>query len=143
MKIKRLLAIFLLMGTACIRFSNHSPIMAAMSATQFAQVAFVEKNTDKAFSMLHPDLQAYTTKEKFAQGLTKMNSPTAPTSIMATDYEPVQGEEGMNIYLTGENDTKTFYYRISMKGSQNKGYKPAGLFRNPGPYPKSPSRIPL
>jgi len=139
---KKLLAIFLAVTTtACFyRVSSHSPIMAATSATEFAQVAFVERNADKAFSMLHPDFQAYQTKEKFAQLLTTMNSPTGPLSINATDFEPIVGEDGMNIYITGENDTQTFYYRIVMKGNQNKGYKPIGLFRNPKPYPQSSTR---
>lgn len=117
--------------------------MAGASATEFAQTAFVEKNVDRAFSLLHPDAQAYMTKEKFSEVLSTMNSPTSPKSIIATDYEPVVGEEGMNIYVTGESDRETFYYRIPMKGTQQKGYKPAGLFRNNGPYPKTPSRQPL
>ena len=139
---KELLALFLVVTTtACwYRVSNHSPIMAATSATAFAQVALVERNADRAFSMLHPDFQAYATKPKFAQFLTAMNSPTGPLSINATDFEPLVGEEGMNIYLTGENDTQTFYYRIPMKGNQDKGYKPIGLFRNPTPYPQSSTR---
>jgi hypothetical protein len=139
-----LFAVFLLTASACwFNASTQSPIMAAASATEFAQVAFVEKNVDKAFSLLHPDAQAYITKEKFSETLTTMNTPTSPKSIVATDYEPVVGEEGMNIYITGESDRETFYYRIPMKGTQRKGYKPAGLFRNTGPYPKTPSRQPL
>ena len=114
-----------------------------MSATEFAQAAFVDKDIDKAFSLLHPEAQAYITKEKFSQTLTVMNTPTSPKSIVATDYEPVQGGEGMNIYITGESDTETFYYRIPMKGTQLTGYKPAGFFRNQGPYPKSSLRKPL
>jgi len=140
------LAIVLLAAMAgCIyyRASNHSPIMAATSATEFAQVALVERNADKAFNMLHPDAQAYSTKQKFAEILTAMNSPTAPLYVNATDFEPIQGEEGMNIYLTGETDTQTFYYRIPMKGTKEKGYKPIGLFRNPGPYPNSSLRRPF
>ena len=137
LKMRKLLAILLLTATACFyRVSNHSPVMAGTSATEFAQVALVERNYDKAFSMLHPDFQAYTTKEKFSQVLTVINTPTAPKLINATDYEPMQGEE-MNIYLRGETDTETFYYRIPMKGSQDKGYKPVGIFRNQEPYRKS------
>ena len=142
---RELLAIFLIATTtACFyRAYYHSPIKAATSAAEFAQVAFVERNIDKAFSMLHPDFQAYTTKEEFARVLTGMNSPRAPLSINATDYERIVSGEGMNIYLTGENDTQTFYYRIPMMGTAQKGYKPAGIFRNPEPYPKSESRHPL
>ena len=141
---KRLIAILLLTATACsYRAFQQNPIMAATSATEFAQIAFVEKNIDKAFTMLDPEAQAYITKEKFSQTLTTMNTPTSPKSIVATDFEPIQGQEGMNIYITGESDTETFYYRIPMKGTAGKGYKSVGAFRNPGPYPKSPLRRPL
>ena len=142
---KRLLAIFFLtMIAACsFRSFKQNPKMAAASATEFAQVAFVEKNIDKAFSMLDPEAQAYVTKEKFSEGLTRMNTPTAPRSITATDFEPVQGQEGMNIYITGEGDKETFYYRIPMKGTEDKGYKAVGLYRNNGPYPNSPMKHPL
>jgi len=142
---KRSIAILLLTVTASCSYRafKQSPIMAGASATEFAQVAFVEKNIDKAFSMLDPEAQAYITKENFSQGLTNINTPTTPQSIIATDFEPIPGQEGMNIYITGESDTETFYYRIPMKGTEAKGYRPAGVFRNPGPYPKSPSRHPL
>src|ERR1044072_5851386 len=141
-----LLAIILLAATttACFfRASSHSSIMAAASAPEFAQVAFVEKNYDKAFSMIHPEVQEYAGKEKFAQGLAAMNTPSSPASIIATEYEPIPGQEGMNIYFKGESDRETFYYRIAMKGSQQKGYKPVGVWRNKGPFPKSPMIKPL
>ena len=140
---KKFLVVFLIFMTACIHTSTHSPIKAAAGATAFAQAALVEKNVDKAFGLLDPDLQARTSKAEFSEIITKMNTPAAPLSIIATDYEPILGQEGMNIYVTGENDNETFYYRIPMKGTQLKGYKAAGIFRNQGPYPKSPGRQPL
>ena len=93
--------------------------------------------------MLDPEAQAYVGKEKFSQALTQMNTPTAPKSITATDFEPIQGQEGMNIYITGQSDNETFYYRIPMKGTEDKGYKAVGVYRSHGPYPKSPMRHPL
>jgi hypothetical protein len=142
---RKLLTIFLLIVTAACSYRSfkQNPQMAAKSATEFAQVAFVEKNIDKAFSMFDPEAQAYVTKEKFSEGLTRMNTPASPKSINATDFEPIQGQEGMNIYITGESDTQKFYYRIPMKGTEDKGYKPVGLYRSDGPYPKSPMRQPL
>lgn len=115
-----LLASFLLTATTACYYQSfkHSPSLAAASATEFAQVAFVEQNVDKAFSLLHPDFQAYGTKEKLSQVLTTMNTPTAPRTITTTDYEPVIGQEVMIIYLTGENGAEKFYYRILMKGTQ-------------------------
>ncbi|HET6979018.1 MAG TPA: hypothetical protein VFI24_21980 [Pyrinomonadaceae bacterium] len=142
---KKLLTLLLLTVTAACfyRGNRQSPIMAATRATEFAQAAFVEQNKDKAFNLLHPEFQAYTTREKFAQILTAMNTPIAPSSINATDFEPIPGQEAMSIYITGESDRETFYYRIPMKGNVRDGYKPVGIFRNQGPYPKTPSRIAL
>lgn len=142
---KKLLALLLLTVTAgCFyRATRQSPIMAATSASEFAQAAFVEHDVDKAFNMLHPDFHAITTKEEFTRVLTAMNKPTSPGAIVATDYEPIPGEEGMNIYIRGESDRETFYYRIPMKGSVRQGYKPVGIFRNPGPYPTTSLRRPL
>ncbi len=59
------------------------------------------------------------------------------------EFEPIPGQEGMNIYLTGENGAEKFYYRIPMKGSEGKGYKAAGVFRGQGPYAPSELRQPL
>lgn len=137
---KRLLILFLVATTACINVSRHKPILAAASANAFVQAALVEKNIDKAYGMLDPELQARTSKADFAQVITTMTTPTAPLSINATEFEPIPGQEGMNIYITGESDRETFYYRIPMKGTQLKGYKPVGIFRNQGPYPASSAR---
>ena len=139
-----ILVLFLISVTACTyHTSKQKPMMAAASAAEFAQVAFVEQNIDRAFSMLDPEFQAYATKEKFVEVITNMNKPTAPRVVTATEFEPIPGQEGINIYLTGARDTEKFYYRIPMKGSEEKGYKAAGVFRNLGPYPSSGSRQPL
>ena len=136
--------LFFLIVTACsYHVSKQNPKMAAASAADFAQVAFVEQNIDKAFSMVDPEFQAYATKEKFVEVITNMNKPTAPKVVTAIEFEPIPGQEGINIYLTGARDTEKFYYRIPMKGSEGKGYKAAGVFRNQSPYPSSESRQPL
>lgn len=136
--------LFLVSVTACTyHASKQNPKIAAANAAEFAQVAFVEQNIDRAFSMLDPEFQGYATKEKFAEVIANMNKPTAPKVVTAIEFEPIPGQEGINIYLTGARDADKFYYRIPMKGSEAKGYKAAGVFRNQGPYPSSESRQPL
>lgn len=144
-QIKTFLAVIILMTAASCtsHASKQSPQLAAASAAEFAKVAFVERDIDKAFSMLDPEFQAYATKEKFSEVVTTMNTPTAPTVVTATEFESIPGQEGMNIYLIGENDAEKFYYRIPMKGSEGKGYKAAGVFRSQGPYAPSELRQPL
>jgi len=57
---RKLFTIVLLIVTAACSYRSFKqhPIMAAKSATEFAQVAFVEKDIDKAFSLLDPEAQA-------------------------------------------------------------------------------------
>jgi hypothetical protein len=147
MMTKRTAAFFVLVlvtGTACTyHASRHNPKMAAASATEFARVAFVDQNIDSAFSMLDPELQEYATKEQFAEVIANMNRSTTPKVVKATEFEPIAGQDGINIYLIGENGAERFYYRIPMKGSEAKGYKAAGVFRNQGPYPHSNATQPL
>jgi hypothetical protein len=141
---KTFLAVVILLAASCtLHVSKQNPALAAASAAEFAKLAFVERNIDKAFSMLDPEFQAYVTKEKFTEIITTMNTPMAPTVVAATESEPVPGQEGVNIYLIGESGADKFYYRISMKGSEGKGYKAAGVFRSTGPYTPSESRQPL
>lgn len=123
--------------------SKQNPEAAAASAAEFAKAAFVERNIDKAYGLLDPEFQSYAPREKFAEVITAMNTPTSPAVVTATEFEPIPGQEGMNIYLTGENGAEKFYYRIPMKGSEGRGYKAAGVFRGQGPYAPSESRQPL
>jgi hypothetical protein len=123
--------------------SKQNPAIAASSAIEFVKVALIEQDIDRAYVLLDPEFQAIATKEKFVQVIRTMNSPVSPKVITATEFEPIPGQEGMNIYLTGENGREELYYRIPMKGSEEKGYKPAGVFRGQGQYAPSETRRPL
>ena len=142
---KTFLTVLLLAALPACTFhaSKQNPEVAAASAVEFAKAAFMERNIDKAYGLLDPEFQAYAPKEKFVEVITAMNTPASPTVVTATEFEPIPGQEGMNIYLTGENGAEKFYYRIPMKGSEEEGYKAAGVFRGQGPYTPSELRQPL
>ena len=139
-----LAVIVLTISSACTFYaSKQDPDKAAIAAVEFARVAFVEHNVDKAYSLLDPEFQAYAPKEKLAEALATVTSPTPPTIVTATESEPVPGQEGMFIYLIGESGSDKYYYRLAMKGSEGKGYKVAGIFRNQGSYPPAELKRPL
>jgi hypothetical protein len=142
---KNSLAIVVLVSSlACTFFvSQQNPEKAAASATEFAEVAFVERNIDKAYDLLDPEFQTYATKKKFAEVLAAINSPTSPTTVTATEFESIPNQEGVNIFLIGENKDEKFYYRLPMKGTEEKGYKVAGIFRGKDQYEPSALRRPL
>lgn len=137
-------ALALVALAACtFNISRQNPDKAAASAVEFAKAAFVEKDIDKAFSLLEPEFQEYATKEKFTEVITIMNTPSSPTVVTATEFENIPGQDGVNIFLIGERGSEKYYYRIPMKGTDEKGYKPAGVFRIQGQFPASESRQPL
>jgi hypothetical protein len=123
--------------------SKQNPDAAAVSAVEFAKTAFVEREVERAYDLLDPEFQAYAPRERFAEVLTTMNSPSSPVVVTTTDFEQIPGQDGMNIFLTGESGDEKFYYRLAMKGSEEKGYRVAGVFRGPRPYAPSEQRRPL
>ena len=142
---KSLLAIILLAVSSACFFNviKHYQDKAAIRAVEFAEAAFVERNVDKAFSLLAPVSQNYYSKEKIAELLITMNSPTSPAVVTATEFEPALGQELMSIFLVGENGDEKFYYRLELLGTEPKGYRVSGLFRGRGQYPPSQLRKPL
>jgi acetylornithine/succinyldiaminopimelate/putrescine aminotransferase len=82
--------------TACtFHTSKQNPEKAAASAVEFSKAAFVERDVDKAFSLLDPEFQSYATKEKFGELIQAMNSPISPAKVTAMVFEPIPGQEGV------------------------------------------------
>jgi hypothetical protein len=117
--------------------------MAAASAVEFARAAFIERDIDKAYCLLDPEAKGNVPRERFIEHITAMNSPTSPAVVTATEFEPIPGQEGMNIYLVGENGGEKFYYRLPMRESEGKGYKVVGVLRAKRESAPSESRQPL
>jgi hypothetical protein len=137
-----LLMALLVASTDCtFHASKQDPERAATSAVEFAKAALINRDFDKAYSLLDSEVQSNASKETFAKILSEMNSKGSPIVITATEFEPIPGQEGMNIYLNGEAGSEKFHYRVLMKGNGEAGYKPAGILR--GWYAPSNSRQPL
>lgn len=117
--------------------------MAGSKAQQFAEAAFVRRNLPTAYQLLSQDMRKQLTIEDFRVLVSQMHPGESPSSVKATEYEPLLGKKGMNIYLTGIAREERFYYRLYMEGSKETDYLVAGLWRNKGPYPPSNMRKPL
>jgi len=81
--------------------------------------------------------------DQFKDVLSKMHPAQYPDAVNATEYEPLMGQRGMNIYLFGQTRNEKFYYRFFMEGTKESDYTVGGLWRNDGPYPASNTRRPL
>jgi hypothetical protein len=134
--------LILAVGVSCsFHASKQDPDKAAAAAIVFAKAALVDRDMDKAYGLLDPEVQSNASKEKFAEVAMSIVADITPTVVTAMEFEPVPGQEMMNIYLTGEKGVEKIYYRIPMRGDAEKGYKPIGILR--GQYAPSESRQPL
>ena len=114
--------------------------MAAEDAETFAVLAFVERDADRAYALLNPQIEEEMTADEFAVLLAQMHPAGRPESVRATEYQPLPGYRGMNIFLEGDAGLTTFYYRLLMEGTAASGYRVTGLWRGAGPYPNPEDR---
>ncbi|WP_422927423.1 hypothetical protein [Singulisphaera sp. PoT] len=136
---RRLLSVPIILCTlpSCISFIAHDEQLAAKTATQFAQAAFVDRDNARAYGLITPEFAKAFSREKLAEEIAKAHPKTYPTRVAATEFEPISGQKRMWIYVKGTGEGEEFYYRLAMDGDAKAGYKVGGLFRSSGPYPPS------
>jgi len=119
---------------------RHEPRVAAEAAIAFATQAFVEDDIAAAFAQLPSERQEKNSVEEMAYAINAMHLDGRPTSIKATEYQPPPGYHGMNVFLEGRSDARTYYYRFLMEGDASDGYFVRGIERAPGPFPDADQR---
>ncbi len=108
---------------------NHNEDSAALSAIIFAKESFIDLNQPGAYQFLSEDMQKKLSLSRFIEVVAQMHPQTFPRVVVATEFEPMPGEQSMFIWLDGKNEKERFRYRLTMKGSVSTGYKIAALFR--------------
>lgn len=144
-KILLFLFLFLvLFSSGCIRVLHHDEQKAAIEAEKFAEVAFVQQDFKQAYNTISDELKKYISLDEFTSTIEKMHPDGYPLNVSAVEYEPVPGQQAMNIFLCGQDEQGDYYYyRFVMQGTADKGYEVNGCFRGNGPYPNSSMRQPL
>ena len=139
------LVLGLLVFAGCLQVNrfNHQPAMARSKAEQFADAAFIEHDLGSAYGLLSQAMRNQLSFEQFKDLISKMHPAQYPDAVNASEYEPLMGQKGMNIYLFGQTRNEKFYYRFFMEGTKETDYTVGGLWRNEGPYPTSNMRKPL
>jgi len=137
-----LMAFALVTMLGCFRVNKfeHQPVMAAAEAHNFADIAFVERDAATAYGLLSPNTKTQMSFDQFKDLASKMHPSEYPSSVEATDYEPLPGQQAMNIYLSGSSGNERFYYRFVMEGTKETRYTVAGIWRGSGPFPPSNMR---
>mgnify|MGYP001614693691 CR=1 FL=1 len=104
-----------LMG--CAASINHDEVLAGRRAVEFAQVAFVKHDVENGHALLSDSTKRRVSLEKFKEVLSRLHPKAFPTSVTASEYEPMLGEKAIYIYLVGENSGEHFYYRLTKEGT--------------------------
>lgn len=134
-----------LMAASCascaprIRTLRHDPTIAAREAQAFVEAAFVEQNFKHARTYMSAEMRKHPLSEIEASA-GKIHPKGHPTTVSATEFEPIPGQAAMNIFLVGDAESEKFYYRVVMAGTADEGYTVAGFWRGSGPHPPSKLR---
>jgi hypothetical protein len=124
--------VMILMG--CAESIKHDEILAGKRAVEFAQVAFVTQDVEKAYGLLADSAKGYIPLEKFKETLARMHPSLHPTSVTATAYEPMPGEKAIYIYITGDTSGGQLQYTLTMLGTAANDYKVSRFGLGAGSY---------
>jgi hypothetical protein len=119
---------------SCAQSVKHDPELAARRAVEFARVALVQQNVDKAYELLSPSTKGYVPREKFKETLSRLNPSGRPSRIMATEYEPMAGEKAIYIYIVGQDAGEQFEYTVTMEGTASTDYRVSKITRGASSY---------
>ncbi len=131
---------FFLTCIGCVNIITHEEKDAAKEASMFSNLAFINQDYEKAYSILSEQSKASGTLEQFKQTILSMHPSGFPQKVTATEFEPIPGQKAMNIFLIGENEKEKFYYRLVMIGTKQSGYKTGSFVRGNMKPPSSKLR---
>ena len=119
---------------------DHDELLAGKTAEEFARIALVKRDVEKGYALLSDSTRGYVSLEQFKEVLARLHPGAFPTTVAASEYEPMKGEKAIYIFMTGEGPGEQFYYRITMEGTAATGYRVLRLDRAGGPYPPPNTR---
>jgi hypothetical protein len=108
---------------SCAKSAKHDETLAAKRALEFAQLAFVKNNFERAYELLSDGGKRHLGREKFIETITRMHPRSFPTKVTALEYQAMPGENAIWIYLAGQNVVEQFQYRLTLEATGNGDYK--------------------
>ncbi len=139
------LTVVLILALSCTpHFFKHDQNIAAKEAVKIANLLFVKQDVETGFEIQRAGQSEEFTLEKLRAFVNDLHkSGVFPNEVWAIEYEPMPGQEGMKIYLTGRNKDDFFWYQFVMIGTEPKGYRVFAIYRFDGEFPASTLRKPL
>ena len=134
-----LLVAFVMGLIACVPSIEHNPELAGKRAVEFAQVALVRRDSEKAYLLLADKTKGYVPLANFKETLARLYPAARPIRVKATEYEPMPGEKAIYIYIIAETAGEQLQYTLTMEGTAATDYKVSKITRGGSSYLPSTS----
>ena len=114
-----LLAMVAFLLAACsldVNVTNHDEFLAGNTAADFLEAAFLEKNSEKAYSFAHDLLKTEMPKQDFIAEFSRMADSVLVTHIEAVSFELVESSDLIAVYFTVRNSFSDGIFRVAALG---------------------------
>jgi len=113
----------LLFLAACSEPITHNEEMAAKRAQEFAEIALVRQDFDRAYAQMSSKARSYLPLENFKDTLSRYHPDGYPKTIKAVGVRPVKDAATIYVMLHGEDGAgKAFEYQVMLNGTEKSGY---------------------
>jgi len=125
-----LFAALLILLAACSEPITHNEELAAKRAEEFAEIALVKQNFERAYEQMSSKARSYLPLENFKDTMTASHPDGYPKMIKATGVRPVKDASTIFVILRGQNGAgKVFEYQVMLNGSEKSGYQVSTIRR--------------
>lgn len=133
-----IIASLMLCFSACsFRAANHNPVSAALDANRFLKALYYEENGAAALALADEQLRRSVTAENLKKTVEALKQERGGLRRLTADsYLMVPGST-IELFYVGQYEKGVLYYRLVLVGDSSSGYKVAGLWFKPDPYPEN------
>jgi hypothetical protein len=129
------------LAPGCVHGIRHNPDSAAAMAILFAKRGLIDRNFSAAYQVLAKGTKQQLSAEAFKNLMLGLHPNSWPKKLSAVEYEPVPGQQAINIYLYGKEGDEIFLYKLVMEGTVDDGYKVSSISRQRNLPSQSTTRI--
>ena len=134
---------FFALPSCGVRVLVHDEQAAARTAARFADLAFDRSDYAGARALLSPQMQQALPTDKLAAEVARMHPKARPSEGVATEFEPLPGQQAMGIYLKGRGMTRRSSIASSWSGIRGRAralHECVAHRRSPSPHPSPRGR---
>ncbi|HEY1371727.1 MAG TPA: hypothetical protein VGH50_04600 [Candidatus Binatia bacterium] len=125
-----LVVALILSAAGCAEPITHNEELAMKRAEEFAEIALVKQNFDRAYEQMSSKARSYLPLQSFKEAMIGSHQDGYPKTIKATSVRPIKDASTIFVILRGQDGAgKVFEYQIMLNGSAKSGYEVSTIRR--------------